>query len=52
MQGFPGYLPELERLIDDEDAREHLMAGLRVIEAEPSLLGASNHLLTVATLPA
>ena len=52
VQGFPGYLPELERLIDDVDAREHLMAGLRVIEAEPSLLGASNHLLTVATLPA
>jgi SAM-dependent methyltransferase len=50
VQGFPGYIPELERLIDDEAAREHLMAGLRVIEAEPSLLGASNHLLTVARI--
>jgi hypothetical protein len=28
------------------------MEGLRVIEAEPSLLGASNHLLTIATIPA
>jgi SAM-dependent methyltransferase len=48
VQGFPGYIPELERLIDDEDNREHLMEGLRIIEAEPSLLGVSNHLLTVA----
>lgn len=46
VQGFPGYMPHLERLIDDEEAGEHLMAGLRVIEAEPSLLGAGNHLLT------
>lgn len=52
VQGFPGYLPDLERLIDDEEARGHLMDGLRVIEAEPSLLGASNHLLTIATIPA
>lgn len=52
VQGFPGYLPELEALIDDDDARGHLMDGLRLIESEPSLLGASNHLLTVATTPA
>ncbi|GAA1683593.1 class I SAM-dependent methyltransferase [Glycomyces endophyticus] len=52
VQGFPGYIPELEALIDDEDARAHLMEGLRVIEREPSLIGASNHLLTVATVPA
>ncbi|WP_205328459.1 class I SAM-dependent methyltransferase [Glycomyces sp. YM15] len=52
VQGFPGFMPELERLIDDEEAREHLMDGLRIIEAEPSLLGASNHLLTIATIPA
>jgi SAM-dependent methyltransferase len=52
VQGFPGYIPELEKLIDDPENREHLMEGLRVIEAEPSLLGASNHLLTVATIPA
>jgi SAM-dependent methyltransferase len=52
VQGFPGFIPELERLIDDEAARDHLMAGLRVIESEPSLLGASNHLLTVAQVPA
>lgn len=52
VQGFPGYIPELEALIDNEEVREHLMEGLRVIEAEPSLLGASNHLLTVAAVPA
>jgi SAM-dependent methyltransferase len=50
VQGFPGYIPELERLIDEPKVREHLMDGLRVIEAEPSLLGASNHLLTVANV--
>lgn len=52
VQGFPGYIPQLERLIDDEAARQHLMAGLREIETEPSLLGASNHLLTAAQVPA
>jgi SAM-dependent methyltransferase len=51
VQGFPGFMPDLERLIDDEEARGHLMEGLRLIEAEPSLLGASNHLLTVAAVP-
>jgi len=51
VQGFPGYIPELERLIDDEAVRAHLMEGLRIIETEPSLLGASNHLLTVAAIP-
>ena len=50
VQGFPGYIPELERIIDDEELREQLLEGLRVIESEPSLLGASNHLLTVARL--
>ncbi|MBO3732705.1 class I SAM-dependent methyltransferase [Glycomyces niveus] len=50
VQGFPGYLPELERLIDEPEAGKHLMDGLRVIEAESSLLGASNHLLTVANV--
>ncbi|GAB3221541.1 hypothetical protein GCM10027447_07250 [Glycomyces halotolerans] len=48
VQGFPGYIPELEAIIDDEEIREHLLEGLRVIEREPSLLGASNHLLTVS----
>lgn len=51
VQGPPGFIPELESLIDNEEVREHLMEGLRIIEAEPSLLGASNHLLTTATIP-
>ncbi|SDD29158.1 class I SAM-dependent methyltransferase [Glycomyces harbinensis] len=52
VQGFPGFIPDLEVLIDDERARDHLMEGLRLIETEPSLLGASNHVLTVAQTPA
>lgn len=51
VQGFPGFIPDIEALIDNEEVRAHLMEGLRVIEREPSLLGASNHLLTVATVP-
>lgn len=51
VQGFPGYMPQLEAMVDDADAREQLMAGLRVIESEPSLLGASNHLFTASRLP-
>ncbi|HEU5128358.1 MAG TPA: methyltransferase domain-containing protein [Glycomyces sp.] len=52
VQGFPGYIPQLEEVIDDQEARDHLLEGLRVLETEPSLLGASNHVLTVASLPA
>ncbi|WP_030157328.1 bifunctional 2-polyprenyl-6-hydroxyphenol methylase/3-demethylubiquinol 3-O-methyltransferase UbiG [Glycomyces sp. NRRL B-16210] len=52
VQGFPGLIPELERLIDDPEVRGHLMEGLRLIETEPSLLGAGNHLLTTAVVPA
>ncbi|THV24308.1 class I SAM-dependent methyltransferase [Glycomyces paridis] len=48
VQGFPGLIPELEKLIDHAEVRDHLMEGLRLIETEPSLLGASNHLLTTA----
>jgi 2-polyprenyl-3-methyl-5-hydroxy-6-metoxy-1,4-benzoquinol methylase len=51
VQGFPSYMRELEKILDDEEAYEHLMEGLRVIESEPSLLGAGGHLLTVARLP-
>ncbi|MEU6247535.1 methyltransferase domain-containing protein [Glycomyces sp. NPDC047010] len=51
VQGFPGFIPEMERLIDDESVRAHFLEGLRLIEREPSLIGASNHLLTVAVVP-
>ncbi|THV43054.1 class I SAM-dependent methyltransferase [Glycomyces buryatensis] len=50
VQGFPGYIPQLEALIDIDELRDQLMDGLRIIETEPSLLGASNHLLTVAAV--
>lgn len=48
VQGFPGFIPELEALVDDPAGFAHLMEGLREIETEPSLLGAGNHLLTAA----
>lgn len=37
--------------LDDEAQRTAIMAGLRRLEAEPSLLGASSHLMTVARVP-
>ena len=36
---------------DDPTSRERVLAALRMIEAEPSLLGASAHLLAVARTP-
>jgi SAM-dependent methyltransferase len=36
---------------DDPARRERVLAALRMIEAEPSLLGASAHLLTIARTP-
>ena len=36
---------------DDPTSRERVLAALRTIEAEPSLLGASAHLLAVARTP-
>lgn len=37
--------------LDDEAQRTAILAGLRRIESEPTLLGASSHLLTVARVP-
>lgn len=45
----PAWLtPDLETRIDDPDGLERLLAVLRKLEREPSLLGASAHLLVVA----
>ena len=41
----------LDAWIDDPDKREILLRAIRRVEAEPSLLGASPHLLAVATRP-
>jgi len=39
---------DLDSWLDDEDGRERLLAVLRRVEAEPSLIGASAHLIAVA----
>jgi SAM-dependent methyltransferase len=41
----------LDAWIDDPDKREILLRAIRRVEAEPSLLGASPHVLAVATRP-
>jgi ubiquinone/menaquinone biosynthesis C-methylase UbiE len=41
----------LDAWIDDPDKRETLLRAIRRVEAEPSLLGASPHVLAVATAP-
>ena len=38
-------------LLDDPDAREVLLTTIRRLESEPSLLGASAHLMAVAWRP-
>jgi SAM-dependent methyltransferase len=45
----PGWMnQDLDSWLDDEDGRERLLAVLRRVEAEPSLIGASAHLIAVA----
>jgi SAM-dependent methyltransferase len=41
----------LDAWIDDPDKRKTLLRAIRRVEAEPSLLGASPHVLAVATAP-
>jgi len=43
--------PLASALDDDDDRREVVLDAARVIEAEPTLLGLSSHLITVATRP-
>jgi SAM-dependent methyltransferase len=48
VQGFVGLTPEIVDLVDDATVLAHILDGLRVLETEPSLLGAGAHLLTTA----
>jgi SAM-dependent methyltransferase len=41
-------LPDIERRLEDPARRERVLAAIRRVESEPSLLGASAHLLAVA----
>jgi hypothetical protein len=52
VEGLAHWIKPLASALDDEDRREVVLDAARVIEAEPSLLGLSPHLLTVATRPA
>jgi SAM-dependent methyltransferase len=51
VEGPAWLLPDLAGWWDDPARREVLLAAVRSIEAEPSLLGASAHLLAVARKP-
>jgi SAM-dependent methyltransferase len=48
VEGLAGWLPQLERRWQDAADRELIVWAARVVEAEPSLLGVSSHLLAVA----
>jgi SAM-dependent methyltransferase len=51
VEGFAGWLPQLFDQWDDPKVREGVEFAARAVEAEPSLLGASTHLLMVARRP-
>ncbi len=51
VEGFAWMLTDLAELLDDRASRDALLDQLRRIEREPSLLGASGHLLALATKP-
>ena len=48
IEGPGGVLPDLAERLTDPARRRRLLAAIRRVEAEPSLLGASSHLLAVA----
>lgn len=48
VEGPGWFVPDLEARLDDNQKREVLMEAIRRVEREPSILGASPHLLAVA----
>lgn len=48
VEGPAWMLPDIEERLADPDRRERVLAAIRRVETEPSLLGASAHLLAVA----
>jgi SAM-dependent methyltransferase len=48
VEGLAGFLPRLDRRWENARDRELILWSARVVEAEPSLLGLSAHLLVVA----
>ena len=49
VEGPAWMLPDIEQRLADPARRERVLAAIRRVETEPSLLGASSHLLAVAT---
>jgi hypothetical protein len=47
IEGPAAFLPDMDAWLDEPDRRAVLLRALERIEAEPSLLGASPHLLAV-----
>ena len=52
VEGPAWLIPDVDRWLDEPAARSRLLELLRRVEAEPSLLGASAHLLAIARKPA
>ena len=48
VEGPAWMLPDIERRLADPARRERVLAAIRRVETEPSLLGASSHLLAIA----
>ena len=49
VEGPAWMLPDIEQRLADPARRERVLAAIRRVETEPSLLGASSHLLAVAS---
>ena len=49
VEGPAWMLPDIDRRLADPVRRERVLAAIRRVETEPSLLGASSHLLVVAS---
>jgi SAM-dependent methyltransferase len=51
VEGLAGWLPQLDASFDSDQRREAILFSARAVEAEPTLLGLSAHLLLVARAP-
>lgn len=51
VEGLGGPATDLDALLDDPATRERVLTAIRRVEREPSLLGASPHLLVCGRLP-
>lgn len=52
VEGLGGFAADVDALLDDPVTRDRVLTALRRVEREPSLLGASSHLLVAGTRPA